>query len=136
MKTRLIIPALSLVSTTFFMMLNSSCKKEEKINVNQLTGKWYQKSNAAPGAVDGSVSYTFDGAGNCVLKITDFIGSGNDTTINRTYVLSNDQTLITLYNEKKIYTEQYRIKKLTKSYMKWENESPNDGNVNVKEFMK
>lgn len=134
MNTRLVIP--TLFSTALFMILIFSCKKEEKIDMNQLTGKWYQKSNAAPGAVDGSISYAFDGAGNCVLKITDFIGSGKDTTIHRTYVLSNDQTLITLYNEKKIYTEQYRIKILTKSYMKWENESPNDGNVNIKEFMK
>ena len=65
----------------------------------------------------------------CVKNIYDAF-SNRDTTISRTYVLSNDKTLVTLYDERKIYTEQYLIKKLNTKEMKWENGSPNDGNEN------
>ena len=47
---------------------------------------------------------------------------------NWTYVLSHDKTLITMYDETDIYTEQYEIVKLDKREMKWVNASPGDGN--------
>ncbi|MCT1526209.1 hypothetical protein [Sphingobacterium hotanense] len=42
--------------------------------------------------------------------------------------MSNDKTLITMYGEDNIYTEQYRITKLTDKEMKWVNASSGDGN--------
>ncbi|WP_367331777.1 hypothetical protein [Sphingobacterium multivorum] len=80
-------------------------------------------------AVDGSVTYKFNSAMTCVKNIYGAL-SNRDTTISRTYVLSNDKTLVTLYDERKIYTEQYLIKKLNTKEMKWENASPNNGNEN------
>lgn len=65
----------------------------------------------------------------CIKNIYNAL-SNRDTTINRTYVLSNDKILVTLYDERKIYTEQYLIKKLNEKEMKWENASPNDCNEN------
>lgn len=54
--------------------------------------------------------------------------SNSDTTINWTYLISNDKNLITMYGEDKVYTEQYTITKLTNKEMKWVNASPGDGN--------
>lgn len=77
--------------------------------------------------MDGSVTYIFNPDRTCLKKIYDAL-SNQDTTINWTYVMSNDKTLITMYGEDNIYTEQYRITKLTDKEMKWVNASSGDGN--------
>lgn len=107
----------------------SSCKKDEKIAFDNLIGKWTVANDDPKMAVDGSVTYKFNSDMTCIKSIYNAL-SNRDTAIYRTYVLSNDKTLVTLYDERKIYTEQYLIKKLNMKEMKWENASPNDGNEN------
>lgn len=108
-----------------------SCEKDDEIDINQLVGKWYIYNDDPNLSVDGSVTYTFNSDKTCLIHSSDFL-SNWDTIVNRTYVISYDNTLITLYNEENIYTEQYNITKLTSKEMIWENASPNDGNSNKK----
>ncbi|WP_343570257.1 hypothetical protein [Sphingobacterium sp.] len=119
---RILLPAIIIV-------VLSSCKKDEKIAIDNLIGKWTVANDDPKMAVDGSVTYKFSSDMTCIKNIYDAL-SNRDTTIYRTYVLSNDKTLVTLYDERKIYTEQYLIKKLNTKEMKWENASPNDDNEN------
>ncbi|WP_293884889.1 MULTISPECIES: hypothetical protein [unclassified Sphingobacterium] len=121
-KYRVLLPALIAV-------VLGSCKKDEKIAIDNLIGKWTVANDDPRMAVDGSVTYKFNSDMTCIKNIYNAL-SNRDTTIFRTYVLSNDKTLVTLYDERKIYTEQYLIKKLNTKEMKWENASPNDGNDN------
>lgn len=106
----------------------SSCKKDEKIAIDNLNGKWSVTNDEPNLAVDGSITYTFNPDKTCVKNIYDALMNSN-TSLHRIYVVSNDNTLVTLYDEDKIYTEQYRITKLTSKEMKWENASPGDGNT-------
>ena len=117
---RVLFPA---IIVTFFI----SCKKDEKIAIDNLIGKWTVANDDPRMAVDGSVTYKFNSDMTCIKNIYDAL-ENRDTTIYRTYVLSHDKTLVTLYDERKIYTEQYLIKKLNTKEMKWENASPKDGN--------
>ena len=119
---RILLPAIIIV-------VFSSCKKDEKIAIDNLIGKWTVANDDPKMAVDGSVTYKFNSDMTCIKSIYNAL-SNRDTAIYRTYVLSNDKTLVTLYDERKIYTEQYLIKKLNMKEMKWENASPNDGNEN------
>lgn len=116
-----------IIFTVVFVL--SSCKKDEKIDIDNLIGKWSVANDDPNLAVDGSVTYTFNPDKTCVKNIYDALSNSN-IVINTTYVIGNDKTLVTLYDEDKIYTEQYRITKLTSKEMKWENASPGDGNTN------
>jgi len=104
-----------------------SCSKDEDININELKGEWYV-SPAKDVVQDSWQSYTFKNDTLCVIKIGHALG-GKDTTYNRTYKLSNNNDLITLFNEEKNYTEQYKITSLSKGTMNWVNGSPGDGNT-------
>lgn len=107
-------------------ILFTSCSKEKDININYLKGQWYVSPNK--GVVEDSwMSYTFVNDTLCTIRVSHAVG-GTDTSYNRTYKLSVNNDLITLYNEQKRYTEQYKIVKLTKDKMSWINGSPNDGN--------
>lgn len=117
----------SMLLPAIFALVLASCKKEEKIAIENLIGKWTVANDDPRIAVDGSVTYKFSSDMTCIKKIYDAL-SNRDTSIHRTYVLSYDKTLVTLYDENKIYTEQYLIKKLNAKEMKWENASPKDGN--------
>lgn len=75
----------------------SSCKKDEKIAIDNLIGKWTVTNDDPKMAVDGSVTYQFNSDMNCIKSIYDAL-SNRDTAIYRTYVLSNDKTLVTLYD--------------------------------------
>lgn len=119
---RILLPAI-------IVIVLSSCKKDEKVAIGNLTGKWTVANDDPRIAVDGSVTYKFNSDMTCVKNIYNALAN-RDTTIYRTYVLSNDKALLTLYDERKIYTEQYLIKKLNTKEMKWENASPKDGNEN------
>ncbi len=107
-----------------------SCSKEEKIKIDQLEGEWLVYSGKLV-EDDSRVSYTFKDDSLCIIQTKHAISSG-DTILNRTYQLSNDKKLITLFNENKIYTEQYKILKLTTTEMEWINASPKDGNTDKK----
>ena len=117
---RILLPAI-------IALVLASCKKDDKIAIDNLIGKWTVANDDPRMAVDGSVTYRFNSDMTCTKNIYDAL-SNKDTSIHRTYVLSHDKTLVTLYNENKIYTEQYRIIKLNTKEMKWENASPKDGN--------
>lgn len=118
-----------ILTPAIIVLALSSCKKEERIAIDNLIGKWTVANDDPRIAVDGSVTYKFNSDMTCIKNIYNAL-SNKDTSIHRTYVLSNDKTLVTLYDENKIYTEQYLIKKLNGKEMKWENASPKDGNEN------
>lgn len=104
-----------------------SCDKDDKIDINQLTGKWYIYNDDPNLSIDGSVEYTFKEDNTCSIYSYDAL-SNRDTTVVRAYIISNDNKMITIFNNENTYTEQYYILKLTSKEMKWENVSPNDGN--------
>lgn len=105
----------------------ASCEKDDEVNISHLQGKWSIANDDPRLAVDGWVSYTFNADKSCSIYSSDAL-SNRDTTIYRTYVISIDNTLITLFKEDGNYTEQYYIRKLSSEEMKWENASPKDGN--------
>lgn len=115
-----------LILLIWSMFLFVACDKENEVNINHLIGKWSVTYDPNL-VVEGSVSYTFNVDKTCDIHIYDAL-SNRDTTIYRTYILGNDNKLITLFNEDKVYTEQYTVTKLTSSEMKWINASPGDGN--------
>ncbi len=117
--------AILLSSIVIFSLI--SCEKDNEIDINQLVGKWYIYNDDPNLSVDGSVTYTFNSDKTCLIHISDFL-SGGDTIVNRTYIISYDNTLVTLFNEEGRSTEQYYIRKLTSREMIWENLSPGDGN--------
>ena len=104
-----------------------SCKKDDEINISQLDGKWSVVYDDPNLVVDGSVNYQFNADQTCVKTVYNAL-SDESVIFNWTYVLSHDKTLITMYDETDIYTEQYEIVKLDKREMKWVNASPGDGN--------
>ncbi|MFV0269664.1 MAG: hypothetical protein ACK5HT_21300 [Draconibacterium sp.] len=108
-----------------------SCDKDDEIDINQLTGKWYVYNDDPNLEVDSGVTYTFNTDKTCLIHSSSFL-SDWDTIVNRTYVISYDNTLVTLYNEENRYTEQYYICQLTSSEKIWENASPGDGNSDKK----
>jgi len=128
MKTKKQLTILLLSSIIFSLL---SCEKDAEIDINQLVGKWYIYNDDPNLSVDGSVTYTFNSAKTCFIHSSDFL-SDWDTIVNRTYVVGNGNTLITLFNEEDNYTEQYYIRKLTSKDMIWDNASPSDGNSDKK----
>jgi hypothetical protein len=105
-----------------------SCKKEKQdvVNLNELQGEW----TVAPtkGVMeDSQISYTFQEDSLCVIDV--YHALSKDTSYQRTYTVSQINNIITLYNENNVYTEQYRIKRLSNNRMHWENASSGDGNT-------
>ncbi|MEN6618122.1 MAG: hypothetical protein ABFC28_01260 [Rikenellaceae bacterium] len=105
----------------------ASCDKDDEVNISQLEGTWSVANDDPNLSVDGFVHYSFNADKVCSIYSYDAL-SNRDTTIYRTYVLSVDNSLITLKKEDGFYSEQYYIRKLTSKEMKWENASPKDGN--------
>lgn len=119
---------LILITAVLFV---SYCKKEDKIAIDSLIGKWIVVNDDRNLAMDGSVAYTFNADKTCIKTVSDFL-SGESVSTRLTYVISIDETLLTLFSENKIYTEQYRITKLISGDMEWVNASPKDGNSDKK----
>ena len=109
----------------------TSCSKDNKIDISQLGGDWFLYNDDPRLSIDGSVRYSFLPPNSCHIHVYDAL-SNRDTTLYRSYVLSLDHTLITLYSQGNTYTDQYHILKLTSREMFWENASPEDGNSNKK----
>lgn len=116
----------------------ASCDKDDKVNISQLTGTWSVANDDPNLCVDGYVTYTFHADKTCDIYSYDAL-SNRDTTINRIYITSMDNRLITLFEtsyacqKNGVYTHQYHILRLTSKEMKWENASPKDGNqMNVR----
>ena len=121
MKTQNLFSMLMLVFMAFSFI---SCADDDDSVISQLTGVWFVKE---PVLEDEYVtSYTFYADKRCEI----YTGSpvSNGTPLYRTYVISHDKKLITIYDKEGHYTEQYYILKLTSDEMIWENASPKDGN--------
>ncbi|MNI07224.1 hypothetical protein D3C81_1726730 [compost metagenome] len=73
---RILLPAIIIV-------VLSSCKKDEKIAIDNLIGKWTVANDDPKMAVDGSVTYKFNSDMTCIKNIYDAL-SNRDTTIYRT----------------------------------------------------
>lgn len=116
MKTKAVVRILLLFIVIFSF---SSCEKADKIDINQLIGKWHFYNDDPNLAVDGSVAYEFHVDNTCVIYIHDFL-TNSGLTLNRIYTISHDNTLLTLTDEDNKSTEQYYIRKLTANEMLWE----------------
>ncbi len=133
MKTKNLLEMLFLLIVSFGFV---SCNNDDEIDINRLVGRWSVSYDDPRLMVDGSVIYTFNTDKSCSIYNYDAL-SNRDTTINRTYIISYDNTLITLFNEEEKYTEQYRILKLTSKEMRWEDASSKCGCSNSnKKFVK
>lgn len=119
-KKQLIILLLFSILTSFI-----SCDKEDKIDINQLVGRWSVYNDNPNFSIDGSIEYTFKEDNTCSIYSYDAL-SHRDTTVVRTYIISNDNKMITIYDTEKVYNKQYHIRKLTSKEMKWENASSFD----------
>lgn len=117
-----------LLGLFFFLFGMIGCEEDEEINISHLQGKWQVVYDDPNLIVEGYVQYTFDAHNTCSIYSYDAL-SNRDTTLYRTYVISQNNDLITLFDrDEDIYKEQYWIQKLTSNEMKWENASPKDGN--------
>lgn len=117
-----------LLGLSLFIFGMIACTEDDKINISRLEGKWNVVQDDPNIVVEGLVQYTFNAGNTCSIYSYDAL-SNRDTTIYRTYVISQANDLITLYDpEEAVYKEQYWIRKLTSQEMRWENASPKDGN--------
>ncbi|MFV0377347.1 MAG: hypothetical protein ACK5JD_08610 [Mangrovibacterium sp.] len=104
------------------ILCSASCKKENEIDIAQLVGKWSVYSDDPNLAIDGSEAYTFNTDKTCVISLYDYL-SNWDTTMYRSYTVSYDSNVLTLFDEENTYVAQYYIRKLTSGEMVWENAS-------------
>ncbi|WP_300698100.1 lipocalin family protein [Bacteroides sp.] len=122
MKTQNLFSMLMLVFMAFSFI---SCADEDNtVEISQLEGLWFVKEPVLED--DYVTSYTFKADKTCEI----YTGSplSNGIPLYRTYQISNDKKLVTIFDKEGHYTEQYHILKLTSDEMKWENASPKDGN--------
>lgn len=122
MKTRNLFSMLALLLFAFSFI---SCADEDNtIEIAELTGTWFVTKPVL--ADDYVTSYKFNADMTCEI----YTGSplSNGVPLYRTYVISLDKKLITLYDKDGKYTEQYHILKFTSDEMEWKNASPKDGN--------
>lgn len=111
------------ISTTllFITAMMFACKKDNDILISRLDGTWGVTGQAS------NVKYTFNNTDKVVSILSDRSSNGADTMINRKFIISNDQRVITIYKEiyyhkeNEIFTGQYNITKLSKTEMNWKN---------------
>ncbi len=123
MKTSKLVGLLLLLLAAFSF---ASCSDDDKVDIAQLVGKWSVVNDDPRLVVDGSVTYVFNADNTCSIHVYDAL-SGESYTTDYKYVISLDQTLITILDiETDRYKEQYSIRKLDSGEMKWESTSPTD----------
>ena len=115
MKSRILFSLLLFFSVVCFVQ----CSKNEEIDISQLGGKWNVYNDDPRLSVDGYMSYTFNSDMTCIIYVYDAL-STKDTTVNRTYIVSHNNDLITIFDEDNQNAGQYNILKLTSKEMKWE----------------
>ncbi len=95
----------------------------EKIDVNKLEGTWSEEYDPTVFAMDGSVTYTFDGSNGYSLHAYDALGGGShDYSGSYAIDLINKGT-ITLNPQMSDYSNvTYKIVKLTSKEMEWQKE--------------
>ena len=105
----------------------SSC---EQIDVNKLEGTWSEQYDPTVFAMDGSLTFTFDGNGSYQLQTYDAL-SGESNDRNGHYMLDlEEKNTITFNPMMSDYTNvTYRIVKLTAREMEWQKigTAPNPG---------
>ena len=94
----------------------------EKIDVNKLEGTWTEQYDPMVFAMDGSVTYTFDGNGNYQKQV--YVLGCESQHYNGTYAIDLiDKGTITINPEMSDYSNvTYKLVKLTSKEMEWQKE--------------
>ena len=119
-----------LKTVIFVALLTAGLCGCEKIDVNKLEGTWSEQYDPAVFAMDGSVSFTFDGDGRYQLFVYDAL-SGKSSDFSGHYMLDMfEKNTITFNPVMSDFTNvTYRIVKLTSREMAWQKmgTAPNPG---------
>ena len=92
----------------------------ERFDTNRLEGTWCEQYDPTVFAMDGSVTYSFDGNGHYYLHTVDLLG-GNTYDENGSYVLDRYEKTITLIlNPSDEGRVTYCLVKLTTGEMEWQ----------------
>ena len=116
-----------IICTTLLVASLTSCVK---IDINKLEGTWSEQYDPTVFAMDGSLTFTFDGNGSYQLQTYDAL-SGESNDRNGYYMLDlEEKNTITFNPMMSDYTNvTYRIVKLTAREMEWQKigTAPNPG---------
>ena len=95
----------------------------EKIDLNRLEGTWTEQYDPFVFAMDGSVTYTFDGNGTYRLEVYD-VFSNESHDRDGYYILdpANNNTIVLDPHLSDFSGVTYRIVKLTSTEMEWQKE--------------
>ena len=101
----------------------SGCEKldqERKIDYSKLEGTWSEQYDPTIFAMDGSLTYTFDG--DCTYRLHVYVlGGGSSDNMGR-YVVDKESGTITLQLTPDMTANTYNIVKLTSNEMEWQKE--------------
>ncbi|MBR3030483.1 MAG: hypothetical protein IKH93_04975 [Bacteroidales bacterium] len=104
----------------------SSCEKlnqERTIDYSKLEGTWTEQYDPTVFAMDGSVTYTFDGNNSYQLHLYDALGGGSYDYSGHYSLELTDKNTITINPEMSDMTSvTYKIVKLTGKEMEWQKE--------------
>lgn len=121
-----------------FTFILTGCDKDDKIDMNELTGEWSVVYDDPRLSVDGGITYTFKEDETGQRIVYDAL-SGEQYAKVFTYIISQKKDMISLRYEEENRWEQYRIHKLTSTTMKWtsttmkwQSTSPEDARPHVK----
>ena len=116
-----------IICATLLVASLTSCVK---IDINKLEGTWSEQYDPTVFAMDGSLTFTFDGNGSYQLQTYDAL-SGESNDRNGYYMLDlEEKNTITFNPMMSDYTNvTYRIVKLTAREMEWQKigTAPNPG---------
>ena len=116
-----------IICATLLVASLTSCVK---IDLNKLEGTWSEQYDPTVFAMDGSLTFTFDGNGSYQLQTYDAL-SGESNDRNGYYMLDlEEKNTITFNPMMSDYTNvTYRIVKLTAREMEWQKigTAPNPG---------
>ena len=109
--------------STLVLLSLLSCKKEESIINEHIKGTWVVDNELPANFLGGNkISYTFKENDQCEINIF-YNHKGKDTTMNRTYILSDNNDTLTifrgLYGAPPNDVEKYKVIKLTSLKMQW-----------------
>jgi len=97
----------------FITAMMFACKKDNDIRISRLDGTWSTTRQTS------SVKYKFNNTDKIVTILSNSSSNGADTLINRKFMISYDNRVMTIYKEiyrekeNEIFTGQYNITKLS-----------------------
>jgi len=97
----------------FITAMMFACKKDNDIRISRLDGTWSITGQTS------SVKYKFNNTDKIVSILSNSSSNGADTLINRKFMISYDNRVMTIYKEiyrekeNEIFTGQYNITKLS-----------------------